>query len=81
MDVLTDKAKSKKSVFCVMGLKILGGVGTHIFFLISFFWKKYNFMLFFSENLKKILGFTSKFRLSGYPKHRYFLFGLIVCLT
>ena len=27
-------------------------------------------IIFFPENLKKILGFTSKFR---YPKHRYFL--------
>ena len=51
--------------------------GTHNFFLIIFFsGKKYNFMHFenhlpfkmqknfiFSRNLKKILGFTSKFRL------------------
>ena len=29
-------------------------------------------IIFFSENLKEILGFTSK----CYPKHKYFLFGL-----
>ena len=34
------------SVFRVTGLKILGKVGTHTFFILSFFWKKYNFMHF-----------------------------------
>ena len=47
-----------------MGLKILGRVGTHIFFLekniIICILKVDRF--FFSENLKKILGFNSKFR-------------------
>ena len=33
------------SVFRVTGLKILGRVGTHMFFFI-FFWKKYNLMHF-----------------------------------
>ena len=60
----------KKCVFRVRGLKILGRIGT-LFFLekniilcilkgISPF-KMYQ-ILFFPENLKKILGFTSKFR-------------------
>ena len=51
--------------FSVTGLKILGKVGTHTFLS----GKKYNFMHFernkiisFQENLKKNLGFTSKFR-------------------
>ena len=61
----------KISVFQVTGLKILGRVGTHIFLIFFFFWKKYYFMhlafkmhkiIFFPENLKKILGFASKFR-------------------
>ena len=31
----------------------------------------------FPENLKKIIDFTSKFKVgSGYPKHMYFLFDL-----
>ena len=59
------------SVFRVTGLKVLGRVGTHIYFFLE---KKYNFMhfegispfkmhkiIFFPDNLKKILGFTSKF--------------------
>ena len=36
-------------------------------------------IIFFSENLKKILGFTSKFRqgrVTLHSKHRFFLFGL-----
>ena len=62
-------------MFQVTGLKILGGVGTHIFFYF-FFWKKITTLcilkgissfkmhkiVFFPQNLKKILGFTSKFR-------------------
>ena len=36
----------KISVFRVMGLKILGRVGTHSFFIFFFFWKKYDFMHF-----------------------------------
>ena len=67
----------KISVFRVTGLKILGRImiGTHIFFLIIFFLEKYDFMhferhmpykmhkiIFFPENLKTILGFTSKLR-------------------
>ena len=57
-----------KKVFGVTGLKILGRVGTHIFF-----WKKYYLMhferrnmhkniYFFTENLKEIQGFTCKLR-------------------
>ena len=38
------------SVIRVTGVKILGKVGTHIFFILSFFWKKINFMHF--ERLK-----------------------------
>ena len=34
------QAKLKISVFLVKGMKILGGVGTHIFFNRIFFWKK-----------------------------------------
>ena len=71
-------------MFCVTGLKILGRVGTHIFFLEE----KYNFMhfempfkmhkiLFFQEYLKKILGFTSKSRLGRVTLNTaIFLFGL-----
>ena len=44
------RPNKKISVFPVTGLKILGSVGD-IFF----------FNYFFPENLKKILGFTSKF--------------------
>ena len=62
---------NKKNVFWVTSLKILRSLGTH-FFLQK---KKYNFMhfecispfkmhkiIFFPENLKKILGCTSKLR-------------------
>ena len=58
-----------------MGLKILGRVGrrhTYIYFFFTylFFWEKRNFMhfevlpnyIFFPDNLKIFLGFTSKFR-------------------
>ena len=65
----------KISVFRVMGLKILGRVGTK-FFLIIFFLEnniilcilkgispfKMHKIIFFLDNLKKNLGFTSKFR-------------------
>ena len=64
----------KVSVLWVTGLKILGRVGTHIFLIISFSGKKYNFIhligilpfkmhkiIFFPENLKKILRFIDKF--------------------
>ena len=57
---------------CVSGNRSenLGRVGTHIFFIIFFFWKNiYNFIhfkihkfIFFSRKPEKILGFTSKFR-------------------
>ena len=40
---------NKKYVFQVMGLKILGRVGTHSFFLNIFSWKKYNFMHFYKH--------------------------------
>ena len=39
---LLAKAKYKISVFPVMGLKILGRVGTHIFFSLLFFFEKFN---------------------------------------
>ena len=59
---------NKKSVFQVNGLKILGMVGSHIFF--NYFFSEKNTILpfkmhkiiFFPGNLKKILGFISKFR-------------------
>ena len=39
--------KKKRSVFRVMALKILGRVGTNIYFNEFFFWKKkYNFIHF-----------------------------------
>ena len=64
------------SLFRVIGLKFLGRVGTHIFFLIFFFSGKNTILcilkgilpfkirkiIFFPENLKQILRFTSKFR-------------------
>ena len=69
------RPNEKISVFQVMGLKILGRVGTPFFNLFSFFRKKYIILLnkakclskciklyFFLENLKQILGFTNKFR-------------------
>ena len=40
------RPNKKISVFWVTGLKILGRVGTHIFFNHFLFWKKYNFMHF-----------------------------------
>ena len=62
-------------MYLVAGLKVLGGVGTHIFSIIIFFRKKYDIMHFerpfafqnalnyiFPENTKNILGFTSKYR-------------------
>ena len=65
------------SVFQVTGLKILGRVGTHIFFLMFFFsgkkpiilsilegilpFKMHKIIFFFPENLKKILGFANSF--------------------
>ena len=65
----------KISVFRVTGLKNLGRVGTHIFLMIFFSRKniilyilkgispfKMHKIIFFPENLKKNLGFTSKFR-------------------
>ena len=51
----------------ITGLKLLGRVGTYIVY-IFFSRKKYNIICIlkgispFSENLKSILGFTSKFR-------------------
>ena len=65
----------KKSVFLVTGLKILGRVGTHFFlfffletniilYILSFhfaFQNAWNY-IFFPQNLKKYLGFTSKIR-------------------
>ena len=65
--------KKKISVFRVTGLKILGRVGTHINFFIFFFCIilcilkgispfKMHKIIFYPQNLKKFLGFTSKFR-------------------
>ena len=59
------RPNKKISMFRVTGLKILGRVGTHIFFDSLFFWKKYDFInferhfacqnaqdyIFFSENM------------------------------
>ena len=70
MTLAVGQAKLKISVFQVTGLKILGRVGT-LFFLtknitlcilkgISPF--KMHKIIYFSENLTKILGFTCKFR-------------------
>ena len=70
------RTTKKISVFQVTGLKNLGRVGTQIFYLIIFFLEKIKFyaflkgispfkmhkIIFFPENLRKILGFTSKFR-------------------
>ena len=63
------RPNKKISVFRITGLKIVGRVVTYIF-LIIFQKKKRNILcilkmhkiIFFPENLKKILGFTSKFR-------------------
>ena len=61
------RPNKKINVFQVKGLKIVGRVGTQYFF----FWKKYFIYFeslskcmkfFFSENLKKLAWFTSKFR-------------------
>ena len=65
--------QNKKKVFWVMGLKNLARVGHILFSLLLFMNKKKNLcilkgevpfkmykIIFFSENLKKILGYTSK---------------------
>ena len=58
------------SVLRVTSLNILSRVGTHIFLLKNFL-EKYNFMhfeiIYFPENLKKILDFTSKLKSVGLP--------------
>ena len=67
---LVIRPNKKISVFQVTGLKILGRVGTHIFFsgkiilcilkgILPF---KMHKIIYVPENLEKILGFTSKFR-------------------
>ena len=69
------RPNKKISVFRVTGLKILGRVGTHIFFIIFFLeikiilciWKgissfKMHQIIFFPEKPEKNRGFTSKFR-------------------
>ena len=83
----------KISVFQFTGLKVLGRVGTHIFFSIFSSGKNINNfihferhfispfkmhkIIFFPENLKKILGFTCKFRKSWVTLNAgIFLFGL-----
>ena len=69
------RPNKKISVFRVTGLKILGRVGTHVFF---FFFLNFFFIIlcilkgempfkmhkinFSPENMKKILGFSSKYR-------------------
>ena len=45
-EILRVRPIKKLSLFLVTGLNILGRVGTHIIFLIIFFWKKYNYMHF-----------------------------------
>ena len=58
----TSKAKEKISGFRLTGLKMLGRVGTHIFFNYFFFWKKYTILCI----LKVILPFKMhKFCLSN----------------
>ena len=86
MPVLVELRPNKKiSMFRVKGLRILGRVGTHIYIIFNSLsedflcilkgvlpFKMQKKYIFFPENLKKILGFTSKFRKGlGYPKHRY----------
>ena len=83
------RPNKKICMFWVMGLKILGWIGTHIFIFI-FSGNKYNFVhlkgispfkmhnLFcFSRKPEKRLGFTSKFR-QGWVTltQAFFLFGL-----
>ena len=64
---------TKKSVFQVTSLKILGRIGSDTYFFNNFFLQKkiYNFMhfkmqkiIYFPENLKKILGFTTRVRVT-----------------
>ena len=83
-------SRIKKGVFRVTGLKILGGVGTHIFFNYLFSGKKIMILcifkgispfkmlkiIFFFENLKKFLGFTNTFR-QGRVTQNSGIFGLI----
>ena len=51
----------KGSAFQVTGLKILGRIGTHFFLEKNIPFKMHK-IIFFPENLKKILAFTSQFR-------------------
>ena len=86
------RPNKKISVFLVMGLKILGRVGTHIF--VNYFllekniiscilkgempFKMHKIIYFFPENLKKVLGFTIKYRLGRVTLNTgIFLFGLM----
>ena len=78
------KAGFTVSVFRVIDLKILCKVGTQIFFFLFFLEINIIFgilkgkFIFFPENLKKILAFTSKFRLGRVTLNTgIFLFGLI----
>ena len=71
----------KKKFFWGSGFENLKRVGIHILKkILIFFLKIYNFMhfgrhkiIFFRENLKKIVGFISKLRSQGlcYPKHSF----------
>ena len=53
----------KISVFRVTGLNIFGRVGTYylIYLFLTEMLYKMHMIVYFPENLKKILGFTSKF--------------------
>ena len=61
------RPNKKISVFRVTGLKILGRVGTHIFLIIIFSWKKKFFYAFWKA--KYVIWIES-----GYLKHRYFFY-------
>ena len=66
-------------MFRVTGLKIIGRVGTVIIIFNYFFFNRNAFKMHkkIPENLKKILGFTSKIRLSLLTLNTgIFLFGL-----
>ena len=73
---MLNRPNKKICVIWVTGLKISDRVGTHFFLILFFLEKKYIILcilkgkmpfkmhkiIFFPKNLKKILGFTSKFR-------------------
>ena len=57
------RPNKKIGIVRVTGLKILGRVCTHIFLICLFSPFKMHKIIFLQENLKKIVSFTSKFRL------------------